>query len=33
VRHGEGLNFKEQGGAAKLDKAMNPTGGASIVGA
>jgi hypothetical protein len=30
VRQGEGLNFGEQGGAAKLDVAMNPIGGAKL---
>jgi hypothetical protein len=30
VRQGEGLNFAEQGGAAKLDVAINPIGGAKL---
>jgi len=30
VRQGEGLNFIEQGGAVKLDVAMNPDGGAKL---
>jgi hypothetical protein len=28
MRHGEGPNFREQGGGVKLDVAMNPDGGA-----
>jgi hypothetical protein len=30
MRQGEGLNFREQGGAVKLDVAMNPDGGANL---
>jgi hypothetical protein len=31
VRQGEGLNFRKQGGAVKLDVAMNPDGGANLL--
>jgi hypothetical protein len=30
VRQGEGPNLREQGGAVKLDMAMNPDGGANL---
>jgi hypothetical protein len=30
VRQGEGLNLGKQGGVAKLDAALNPTGGAIL---
>jgi hypothetical protein len=30
MRQGEGLNFGTQGGATKLDEAMNPDGGAIL---
>jgi hypothetical protein len=30
VRQGEGLNLGKQGGVAKLDLVMNPTGGAIL---